>query len=125
MNHNELKHFGVLGMKWGVRRGRNVSSRFGKNKNPTKGWSKDAKEAGRLKQKKVSQLTNTELKTLNTRMSLEDNYRSLTKSNVSKGLAYVATASAMAGTIVGLHNNSSKLITIGKKVVAYRRYLRV
>ena len=125
MNHNELKHFGVLGMKWGVRRNRNVSSRFSKNKNSTKGWSEDAKETGRLKKKKVSQLTNAELQKLNTRMNLENNYRSLNKSNVSKGLAYVATASAMAGTIVGLHNNSSTLITIGKKVVAYRRYLRV
>ena len=114
---NDLKHFGILGMKWGVRRGRNVSSRFGKNKNQTKGWSKDAKEAGRLKQKKVSQLTNTELKTLNTRMSLENNYRSLNKSNVSKGLAYVATASAMTGTLVGFYNNSSALINVGKKIL--------
>ena len=114
---NDLKHFGILGMKWGVRRGRNVSSRFGKNKNSTKGWSEDAKETGRLKKKEVSQLTNAELQKLNTRMSLENNYRSLNKSNVSKGLAYVATASAMAGTIVGLHNNSSTLINIGKKVV--------
>ena len=114
---NDLKHFGVLGMKWGVRRGRNVSSRFGKNKNSTKGWSEDAKETGRLKKKKVSQLTNAELQKLNTRMNLENNYRSLNKSNVSKGLAYVATASAMTGTLVGFYNNSSAFINVGKKIL--------
>lgn len=113
---NELKHFGILGMKWGVRRGRNVSSRFGKRKS-TKGWSDDAKEANKLKKKSVSQLSNSELKKINERMNLEKNYKSLSKRDVSKGWAYVATASAMTGTVVGLYNNSSTLINIGKKVV--------
>lgn len=113
---NELQHYGILGMKWGVRRGRNVSSRFGKKKS-TKGWSDDAKEASKLKKKSVSQLSNSELKKINERMNLENNYKNLNKSNVSKGLAYVATASAMTGTVVGLYNNSSTLINIGKKVV--------
>ena len=113
---NEIKHVGILGMKWGVRRGRNVSRRFGK-KNSTKGWSDDAKEAHKLKKKSVSQLNNSELRKINERMNLENSYRSLNKSNVSKGLAYVAAASAMTGTVVGLYNNSSSLINIGKKVV--------
>ena len=113
---NELKHFGILGMKWGVRRGRNVSSRFGKKKS-TKDWSDEAKEAHKLKKKSVSQLSNSELRKINERMNLENSYKNLNKSNISKGFAYVAAASAMTGTVVGLYNNSSSLINIGKKVV--------
>ena len=34
---NEIKHVGILGMKWGVRRGRNVSRRFDKKKSTKAG----------------------------------------------------------------------------------------
>ena len=47
MDNNELKHYGVLGMKWGIRKDRGSSA--ARRKAKTRGWSKDAKEVHRIK----------------------------------------------------------------------------
>lgn len=87
MNTNELRHYGILGMKWGVR------------KNRTRGVSKkrdmssDAKDAANLKKKKVYQMSNAELKKLNERMQLERTYSDLKRkkaSQIKKGADIVA-----------------------------------
>ena len=70
--NNELKHVGVLGMKWGVRRKRTPDSA-------------DHTVSRQLKKKKVSQLTNQELKTLTTRLQLEKQMKDLSASQVSRG----------------------------------------
>lgn len=115
MDNNELKHYGVLGMKWGIRKDR--SSSAARRKAKTRGWSKDAKEVHRIKGKKVSALTNAELKKANERMNLERNYRSLNKSKISKGVAFVTTLAAVSTSAVTFYNNSSKLINNGKKFI--------
>ena len=115
MDNNELKHYGVLGMKWGIRKDR--SSSAARRKAKTRGWSKDAKEVHRIKGKKVSALTNAELKKANERMNLERNYRNLNRSKIAKGLAFVVTANLAYTNFSTFYNNSSKLISIGKKVV--------
>lgn len=115
MDNNELKHYGVLGMKWGIRKDRGSSA--ARRKAKTRGWSKDAKEVHRIKNKKVSTLTNAELKKANERINLENNYRSLNKSQISKGLAFVVTANLAYTNFSTLYNNSSKLISVGKKVI--------
>ena len=115
--NDELKHYGILGMKWGVRRGRNVLSRYGGRKKSTKGWSKDAKEANRLKKKEVSQMSNAELRKLNERSQLEKNYSSLNRRQIAKGAALLAGAVTITSNAVNLYNNSSKIVEIGRKVV--------
>lgn len=70
-----LMHFGILGMKWGVRRSGGVE-RFGRRQKIG---------AGKIKRKKLSAMTNEELKALNTRMQLEKQYKELTKADVSFG----------------------------------------
>lgn len=111
---NELYHYGVKGMKWGVRKSR---SSFRKNK--TKGWSKEAKEADRIKKKSVHQMTNKELQTLNKRMELENSYKRLNPNKVNQGLKYVGAVAGGMGTVLALYNNSNNLINIGKKFASH------
>ena len=96
-----IKHHGVVGMKWGVRRARGGVS---KAKKP---MSSDAKKVAELKKKKPSQLTNKQLKDINERLNLEQNYVRMNPSKVKKvdnqvkdmlKLYGTATAAVAAGT---------------------------
>lgn len=81
-----LQHHGVKGMKWGIRRNRTQSSGTSRRKSKQ---SDDHVRAKELKKKKLSQLSNAELKELNNRMNLESQYRNLKRQNVSAGQRFV------------------------------------
>lgn len=70
-----IAHYGVLGMKWGVRRNRTSSS--------------DHIRSRELKKKKLSELTDEELRTLNNRLNLEQNYKRLNPSAIDIGAKLV------------------------------------
>ena len=103
---NELYHYGVLGMKWGVRRSRKSRAT----------WHEDAKTARELRKKSVNEMSNAELKKLNERSQLERQYRDLNPSTVKKGMKFVTSAAAITGTAMALYNNSNAIVKIGKKV---------
>lgn len=117
---NELYHYGVKGMRWGVRRSRSKSSYISKKKRKkaasTKNMSADAKEAARLKKKSVNQMSNAELRKYNERKQLEQQYAKLNPSNIKRGIAIAGTVAGTLGTVVSLYNNGNQAITVGKKV---------
>ena len=117
MNENELYHFGVKGMKWGVRKSKSSSGSSKNRRSKTDGWSDDAKEAYGINKKKVNQMSNAELKKLNERRNLERNYQQLNPNAVKRGISVVATTAAALGTMAALYNNGNQIINIGKKVV--------
>ena len=120
---NELYHYGVLGMKWGVRRSRSKGSYISKKRKrkktvSTKGMSEDAKEAARLKNKHVSQMSNAELRKYNERRQLEQQYAKLNPSDIQRGLIIAGSVAGALGTVSSLYNNSNQVINAGKKVFA-------
>lgn len=88
-NEEVLKHIGILGMKWGHRKGSN-SSPYPKDRLGRSIGSKDHRAASRIKKKRLKDMTNEELKILTTRMGLEKQYRDL-KFNNSSPAARAAT----------------------------------
>lgn len=120
--NSELYHWGIKGMKWGVRRYQNSDGSYttaGKKrrKSRTDGWSDDAKEAGQLKKKKLNQMSNAELQKLNKRQELENKYRQNNKSSIAKGIAIVGVTAAALGTLNNLYINGDNVIKNGKKLV--------
>ena len=102
--NDELQHRGVKGMKWGVRKKRTITP------------SDDSVEYKRIKKKKVSEMTNAELKKHNDRANLERNYKQLNQSVISRGIAVIGAATALTGTACTLYGNSNKLVRMGKAV---------
>ena len=68
MGHSELMHFGVKGMKWGVRKSRIKNS---------KKWSSS-------KQAKIDGMSDDQLRRINNRMRLEKEYRQLTQTRMER-----------------------------------------
>lgn len=113
-NGDELYHYGVLGMKWGVRRDR---SSGGSKKRRASNMSQDARDAAQLKKKRVSEMSNAELRRLNDRQQLEQNHARLNPSKIKKGIAFVTTATGVMTTAINVYNNSDKIVKIGKSFV--------
>lgn len=116
MNDLELYHHGVKGQRWGVRRYQNKDGSLTTlgRKRGRSSMSEDATIARDLKKKKVSQMSNAELRKLNERQQLERTYRQINKSSVAKGLAFITAAAGITNTAVNLYNNSNKLVSVGK-----------
>jgi len=84
---NKIEHTGVLGMKWGRRSG---SGGGGHSKKKSSTSSAENKVAMLLKKKKVSEMTNDELRTVSTRIQLEQTYKTLNPGKVHTGKKIVA-----------------------------------
>ena len=119
MEYNELYHWGIKGQRWGVRRYQNPDGSLtpaGK-KRYQRILSDDAKEAQKLRNKSVGEMTNAELRKLNERQQLERMHAQLNPSVIRRGLAVVGTTTTTLGSILTLYNNGDKIFSIGKNAV--------
>lgn len=72
-----LEHFGILGMKWGVRRDRKTLDRLAGRKSKT-GEVKES-QSEKPKSKSVHEMSDTELRTKLNRLQMEKQYQDLLK----------------------------------------------
>ena len=84
-----LEHFGILGMRWGRRKGGSKTTTSKPRVKKAEDVSEDHAKKVSLKGKKLHQMSNAELRTLNERLQLEKSYKELTKADISPGKKYV------------------------------------
>lgn len=100
MDNNYLAHYGVLGMKWGVRRTR----------------SADSAKVKAIRKKRVYEMSNQDIRDVNNRLQLETQYRDLAnRSNAGKRAvkAFIGTA----GTITAVTAAAVTYKKTGKKIL--------
>nr|DAM43237.1 MAG TPA: Structural protein [Caudoviricetes sp.] len=93
-----LMHYGVLGMKWGVRRSRsNASTSGGKRRSRTSLFSKKAATKKKIAKKSAKDMTDDELRKAIERLELEKKYDSFSSKKVNKGKDFVAKVIEKSG----------------------------
>lgn len=118
MRNDELYHYGVLGMKWGVRRQNNDRSLTSRRKRKSKkdSYHEDYKKAH--SKTDIRTVSNKELQDINKRLKMEQNYKSMTKKqNIGKKAVGVFVAGA--GTVTAIDSAIAAYKKHGKKIVDF------
>lgn len=105
-----FEHFGIKGMHWGIRNKRSTVKR------PT---SSEHKKARELQRKGPHGLTNNQLRSVNERLNLEQNFNKMNPGKRKKGEAHIkallATASLASSAVAILNSPAGKLaVSAGK-----------
>lgn len=113
---NTLKHYGILGMKWGVRRTFEQLTRA-RGHSKTDELHEDYKKAHTSKS--IKSMSDAELRNRLNRIQMERQYSQLSYSNVNKGRNYIqkiikagTTVAAVTTTAITLYSNVNKIKNI-------------
>lgn len=89
MSSNELKHYGILGMKWGRRKGKSVvSSPGGKHHDYLEAHTKESYKS----------MSTKKLKQINERLQAEKTYKELTSKQKKKGKSWITNTLKNVGS---------------------------
>ena len=108
---NYLAHYGVLGMKWGVRKNKTKGGLRKRKSTPVHDDYKKAHSG-----KSVKSMSDSELRSVNNRLQMERQYSELTR-KTSKGKKVVNTLIKTAGTIAAAEAAYKTYNRIGKQAV--------
>ena len=112
-----LAHYGVLGMKWGVRKDKTKGGSRKRKSTPVHDDYKKAHSG-----KSVKSMSDSELRSVNNRLQMEKQYHDLTR-QTRKGKEVVNTLIKTAGTIAATEAAYKTYARIGKMAVAALRGL--
>lgn len=110
-----IQHYGRKGMKWGTRKDKRSTT-------TSKKTSADHKKVSEIRKRERSELTNNQLKIVNERINLEQNFNRLNPSKIKRGTIMATSILSTLGVGVTAYNmiNSpagKAAITVGKKAV--------
>ena len=100
MEYNELRHWGIKGMKWGVRRYQNADGTYtsaGKKRRREEPHEDYTKAHSK---KSVQSMSDAELRARNNRLQMEKQYADLTTKKSSAGKKFVTGVLVAAATSV-------------------------
>ena len=110
MNNNYLKHHGVKGMKWGVRKETLVTgARIAKS--ASEGFKSASNIAGTVNNNKtpskkvrndLSQMSDDELRRRINRLNMEQQYSNLNPSRTSRGASFAKSTLEVAGSVAAI-----------------------
>ena len=118
MNNSELYHYGVLGMKWGVRKSRGGGvSKIGRRGRTTKERPPAHEDYKKAHSKKsVREMSDAELRSRINRLDMERRYQELNPSTKNRGRKYVnsiiktgTTIATATGTALTIYSNADKI----------------
>ena len=98
-----LAHYGILGMKWGVRRAIGPDGLVRKTLGINQNRHEDYTKARALKKKGYKNLSTKELQVLNQRLQLEKNHRQLRTDDTLRGLDAVKAVTTVGTSLAALY----------------------
>ena len=111
---NELKHVGVMGMKWGVRNRRDMPGKTSGKK--ARNLSEDHKITAAIKAKHLSEMSNDDIEKISKRIQLEKRYKDLNPNKVAKGKRTVDSVFAGIGKVSAVTASVIALVAVGKPI---------
>lgn len=119
MSNDILVHYGIKGMKWGVRRTEAQLARARGNKSSSETESEDYKKAH--SSKSVKSMSDAELRNRLNRLQMEQQYERLNPQTVNRGKEIVnkilkagTTVATVTTTALTIYNNAEKIRKIIK-----------
>ena len=112
---NELKHYGILGMRWGIRRFQDKSGRL------TRAGQKRYGNDNDKDHKRLEDMTDAELQRMVNRLNLENQYKNLTRKPETKSrgqqmaeniLKFTGSVIVVSKTAIDLYNKYSTIRNI-------------
>lgn len=102
MNY-ELYHHGVKGMKWGIRRTKEVLQKSSEGVNEASRLAKNLGKGGSKKAKKATKrLSDDELRRRVSRLNMEKQYNSLTGNDRKRGAEIASNVLATIGSVTAI-----------------------
>lgn len=138
--NNELYHYGVPGMKWGVRRtraqvrtdtinrqtkklskvsdiGKHTSNAFN-NASDLAGRAARSSKPSKKVRNELSKMSDQELRSRINRIQMEQQYASLNPSKVSRGASYASGALAVIGSLAAIGGSIASIAIATKQLKA-------
>ena len=97
MDNNELYHYGVLGMKWGVKKSRNSGGSSARKKSSRDPEDSRIKDSRKKDVKNRRKLSDADLKKKIERLKMEKQLKELTAEEISPGKKFVSDVMSSSG----------------------------